>query len=228
MREKTLGGVDGHNLDSALDDEIREAGNQVIEVVQQQALDLEEDLKHLLSNVEPWVYAAPEVQSNLNVPHKRKYERLLEPVASVGGGIGGMWVSVKVGASVGAVGGPVGMAVGGIVGGLFGAWLGSAFKSKITKRRADQVETPIKREVESFVQEASRELEQQIKKSTELQRTRLDEWMSSQRTEYEFERDTRLADMDADIETRASIAASLREAVNTLRDSLRRIGGTRE
>jgi len=228
IRQIMIGGVDGANLDSALHDREREAGNSIVEELQVLSCDLDDELRELYSTTGRWQFSVEAGQKAIGIPHKRKIEVLLEPVGGVAGSLAGsaagFWAGVKIGTAVGFSGGPAGAVVGCVAGGFLGAWIGIESKKGIVRLRADQAAESIKKSVGQFVEETRKVLDRQTADSANRQAEQLRQWMDAQRVRYETQRDIRLSDLANSLDDRTAAVTLLRDAQSTLVESLRKIG----
>lgn len=182
MRTKMRAGiVDGPRLARAVSDECQAAAADIFETVQQDALNLRDQMATTLGDLPNWGDAerpnftygqqgerAKRAGTGFERGESTKWEGLLKPVASAGGGVAGMMGGAELGTTIGlAVGGPAGAAVGAVVGGLIGglfgglagSWAGSQSKDLVTEQRARSAEPEVFAAIDLFLREKSGELQ---------------------------------------------------------------------
>lgn len=231
MRTKLRAGIaDGPRLERAFLDEQKDLLDDLCAVLQTSLLNLTDSLRTRYKNTpewsdERWKDNRTGAFKAVSVEEKTKWESLLSPLGSAGGG----WAGAKLGALAGAWAGPPGVLIGSIVGSLLGGflgfWAGNRSRAYIIEKRAERVEPVVFAAIDSFVQDQERIAGEWLSGARDMWVQFLDGWIAEQTRVYEEERDRRMAGLQMNAAERRTEAAALAEDERALVDFLERLSG---
>lgn len=232
MRTKMRAGiVDGPRLARALRDECQAAAADIFETVQQDALNLRDQMTTTLRDMPAWGGAKGSDHGYDQREESTKWESLLKPLGSLGGGLAGAAGGLAAAAagvakagSIGfAVGGPAGAAVGaalavlgGVLGGLAGMWLGEQSKELVTEQRAKAAEPEVFAAIDRHLRQTSAALDRMADDFCGQLQGQLDRWQADEVAIHDAQRQQSMRTLAQTDDERARSADALQADLTLL------------